>query len=147
MSFINSLFKGGDLVNAVGKSLDNLFTSDEERLELKHELYKAGREYDYKESKLIAEQNIAQTEVNREEARNGSLFVAGWRPAVGWIGVLALAYQFIIYPALLWLDTENPPQPMESEILYTIITGMLGIAGLRSVDKIKKTDTRVVKAS
>ena len=83
--------------------------------------------------------------VNKEEARNGNLFVAGWRPAIGWIGALALAYQFIIYPALLWLQPPSPPPQMQPEMLYTIITGMLGIAGMRSFDKIKNTDTKNVK--
>ena len=142
MSFINTLFKSDDLVATVGESLDLLFTSDQERLEQEQELFKARREYDYKEAQLIAQQNIAQTQVNQEEAHTGSLFIAGWRPAIGWIGAMALAYQFVIYPLLLWLDTESPPPPMEADMLYTIITGMLGIAGLRSYDKIKKTDTK-----
>ncbi len=141
MSFINTLFKSDDLVATVGESLDLLFTSDQERLEQEQELFKARREYDYKEAQLIAQQNIAQTQINQEEARTGSLFIAGWRPAIGWIGATALAYQFVIYPLLLWLGTESPPPQMEADMLYTIITGMLGIAGLRSYDKIKKTDT------
>lgn len=142
MSFLSALFSGGDVIGAVGKSLDDLFTSDEERLELEKEIMKADREFRIREAELIAQQNIAQTEVNKEEARSGSLFVAGWRPMIGWIGALALAYQFLVYPLLLWMDIDNPPPQMESDVLYTIITGMLGIAGMRSFDKMKSTDTR-----
>ncbi|MEE8059567.1 MAG: hypothetical protein V3T17_17295 [Pseudomonadales bacterium] len=71
MSFFSTLLKGGDLVGAVGKSLDELFTSDEERLEQQRELLKAQRQYNYKEAQLTAQQNTAQTQVNKEAARSG----------------------------------------------------------------------------
>ncbi len=143
MSIWDTIFGGGDIVKAVGDVVDDLFTSDEERLENQLELYKAEREYNYKEAKLLADQNIAQTEVNKEEARSGSLFVAGWRPAIGWVGALALLYQFVVYPLLLWIPgIKEPPKPLDYTMLFTMITGMLGIAGMRSFDKLKNTDTK-----
>lgn len=144
MSFLSQLLGGGDVVKAVGDTLDNLFTSDEERMEAEQEIMKARRNFDYLENKLIADQNMAQMEVNKQEAK-GNWFQAGWRPAIGWIGALCLAYQFVIFPLLLWLPVENPPEPMDYTMIYTIITGMLGIAGMRSYDKVKKTDTRNLK--
>lgn len=144
MSILSALFKGGDLVESVGNSLDSLFTSDEERMEQERELLKAKRQFDVKEQELVAQQNIAQTKVNEAEARSGSFFVAGWRPFIGWIGALALGYQFIAYPILLWFAEGEAPPQMQPDMLYTIITGMLGIAGMRSLDKIKQTDTRQV---
>lgn len=144
MNFLSSLLGAGDTVKAVGDTIDNLFTSDEERLEKQLEFMKAQREYDYLESKLISEQNIAQTEVNKEEAKSSSIFIAGWRPAIGWIGAIALLYQFILYPLLLWLPVKEPPKPLDYTMLFTLITGMLGIAGLRSFDKLKGTDTTKV---
>jgi hypothetical protein len=145
MNFLSALFSGGDTVKAIGDTVDNLFTSDEEKLEKKNELIKAHREFDYLENKLIAEQNIAQTEVNKAEASSRSLFVAGWRPAIGWVGALALFYQFIVYPLLCWIPgIEAPPVP-SSEALYPLIMGMLGIGTLRSFDKLKGTDTRAIK--
>jgi len=145
MSFFSKLIGGENVIKNVGDAIDGLVTSDEERMEKQLEIMKAEREFDYLGSKLIADQNIAQTEINKEEARSGSPFVAGWRPAIGWIGAIALFYQFILYPLLLWLPIENPPPQMEADILYTIITGMLGIAGMRSFDKMKATDTKAVK--
>ena len=144
MSFFSQLLGGADVIKSVGDTLDNLVTSDEERLEKQLELTKAERQFDYLQAQLVAQQNIAQTEINKEEARSSSVFVAGWRPAIGWIGAIALFYQFIVYPLLLWLPLQNPPAQMESDMLYTIITGMLGIAGMRSFDKMKKTDTKEV---
>ena len=147
MNFFSALMGGGDVVKSVGDTLDNLFTSDEERMEAERELMKAQRSFDYKERKLIAEQNIAQMEVNKADAKSGSFFQAGWRPAIGWIGALALAYQFIIYPLLVWGLTVfavdiAPPPLISADALYPIITGMLGIAGMRSFDKLKRTDTK-----
>jgi len=147
MSFLSKLMGGGDVVKSVGDTLDNLFTSDEERMEAERELTKAKRSFDYKESKLVAEQNIAQMEVNKADANSGSFFQAGWRPAIGWVGAFALAYQFILYPLLVWalavssLEIEPPPL-IDANALYPIITGMLGIAGMRSFDKLKQTDTK-----
>ncbi len=145
MSIWETLLGGGNLVKAVGDAVDNLFTSDEERLEKQLEHYKAEREYDYKEAQLLSDQNVAQTEVNKEEARTGNLFIAGWRPAIGWVGAFALLYQFVLYPLLLWIPgIKNPPKPLDYTLLYTLITGMLGIAGMRSYDKLKKTDTNKI---
>ena len=144
MSFFSKLLGGGDIVRAVGDTLDNLVTSDEERLEKQLEMMKTEREYNYQEAKLVSDLNIAQTEINKEEARSAHIFVSGWRPAIGWTGAIALFYQFIAYPLLLWLPIENPPPQMEADTLYTIITGMLGIAGMRSFDKMKQTDTKQV---
>lgn len=145
MNFLSTLFNGGNTVKAIGDTVDNLFTSDEERLEKQNELLKANREFDYLENKLIAEQNTAQAEVNKTEASHTSLFVAGWRPAIGWVGALALFYQFILYPLLCWIPgIETPPTP-NSDALYPLIMGMLGIGTLRSFDKLKGTDTKSLK--
>lgn len=142
MNFLKTLFSGGDTIKSIGDTIDNLVTSDEERLEKQNELLKSNREFDLQENKLIAEQNKAQTEVNKAEASSGSLFVAGWRPAIGWVGAIALFYQFIAYPLMLWYPWQTPPPaPMDYTMLYTLITGMLGIAGLRSYDKAKGTAT------
>lgn len=145
MSFLTKLLDGGDVVKSVGNTLDNLFTSDEERLEAEQEIMKARRNFDYLENKLVAEQNIGQMEVNKQEAK-GNWFQAGWRPAIGWIGAITLAYQFIVYPLLLWTldDASKAPPQMDSSMMFTIITGMLGIAGMRSFDKLKKTDTKTL---
>jgi len=82
-----------------------------------------------------------QMAVNAAEAANSSVFVSGWRPAVGWCCVAALGYQYIIYPLLLWLVTFQPtltaPKPVVSDVLMELLFGMLGMAGLRSYEKTK----------
>lgn len=78
---------------------------------------------------------VGQLEVNKVEAAHKSLFVAGWRPAVGWICAFALAYHFILAPfADIWLEIPV----VEVESLYPILLGMLGLGGMRSWEKGKQ---------
>lgn len=95
---------------------------------------------------------LAQLEVNKAEAKHKSIFVAGWRPFIGWVGGGSLAYAGLIYPLLSWVwsllqvlevipkDIEKPPL-IEVGILGTIVTGMLGIGTMRSYDKTKGVQT------
>lgn len=131
----------GEVISNVGKVADDLFTSDEERLAMALE-----------EKKLETSLVTGQLAVNAAEATHPSVFVAGWRPAIGWIGAAALAYQFLLYPLLVWgwsllqaqgyvPTTQAPPPVLDAEALWVLLTGMLGIAGLRSFDKFKDTQT------
>jgi hypothetical protein len=84
---------------------------------------------------------VGQMEVNKAEAENPSLFVAGWRPAVGWVCALALAYQYLVRPLGSFLAASLghpvPDLPGLDESLWGLLFGMLGLGGLRSVEKIK----------
>jgi hypothetical protein len=125
----------GTIVETVGKVADDLFTSDEERLKAELEAYTA-------ETGRAA----LQTEVNKVEASHTSIFVAGWRPAIGWIGAGAMGYQFILYPFLTWgwalmqanywipLTLTAPPI-LPTDALWVILTGILGLGAARSFDK------------
>ena len=134
----------GGIVSTVAGLIDSLHTSDKERLEAEIELEKLGLEA----AKLEAELIKGQQEINRTEAQHASLFVAGWRPAIGWIGAAALGYQFLLYPMLTWAwaamqgagwipASLQPPPILDAEALWVILTGMLGIAGMRTVEKFK----------
>ncbi|MEN9903971.1 MAG: hypothetical protein RLZZ555_536 [Pseudomonadota bacterium] len=127
----------GAIVAAVGGVIDDLHTSDKERLDAEIEL-----------RKIDAGLLQGQMEVNKVEAASSSLFVAGWRPAIGWIGAVALGYQFLLYPLLVWAwallqarglvpGNLQPPPMLDTEALWVVLSGMLGIAGLRSVEKVK----------
>ena len=127
----------GAIVAAVGGVIDDLHTSDKERLDAEIEL-----------RKIDAGLLQGQMEVNKVEAASSSLFVAGWRPAIGWIGAAALGYQFLAYPLLIWAwallqargqvpNNLQPPPMLDTEALWVVLSGMLGIAGLRSVEKVK----------
>jgi len=86
---------------------------------------------------------LGQIEVNKIEAASGSLFIGGWRPAVGWVCVSALAYQFVLSPlfrfvALVTMDTPPAFPVLDSSQLTPILIGMLGLGGLRTYEKINK---------
>ena len=132
---MNPLLIGG-IIDTVGKVADSLFTSDEERAKLQIEGLKAETEAYRAESERLG----GQLEVNKEEARHASVFVAGWRPAVGWICVGALAYNFLAQPLLAWASSIwlFPAPPLASEdLLLTLLGILLGVGGLRTVEKIK----------
>jgi hypothetical protein len=75
-----------------------------------------------------------QLEVNKTEAAHKSLFVAGWRPAIGWICGMALLYSTILAPVLgIWFTVP----PVDSALLTSVLMGMLGLGAMRTVEKAK----------
>jgi hypothetical protein len=78
-----------------------------------------------------------QSEINKMEAQHRSVFVAGWRPFIGWICGLALAYNFIIRDIIAWVSPDAIPPAIQMDQLITILLGMLGLGGLRTFEKIK----------
>jgi len=82
-----------------------------------------------------------QTKINAVEAQHRTLFVAGWRPFIGWICGVALAYNFVVRDLFIWITktTEAPPA-LQMDHLMTVLLGMLGLGGLRTYEKIKGKD-------
>ena len=83
-------------------------------------------------------QVIAQLEINAKEAQHASIWVAGWRPGFGWAGVAGFLYAVILQPLLAWgASVQGWPAPPElnMDLLWVVITGMLGIGGLRTFEK------------
>ncbi len=78
-----------------------------------------------------------QSEINKMEAQHRSIFVAGWRPFIGWICGIALAYNFIIRDLIAWVSPDVMPPAIQMDQLITILLGMLGLGGLRTFEKIK----------
>jgi hypothetical protein len=79
-----------------------------------------------------------QTKINEIEAQHRTVFVAGWRPFIGWVCGIALAYNFVIRDLFIWLiNPEIVPPALQMEHLMTVLLGMLGLGGLRTYEKIK----------
>ncbi len=90
----------------------------------------------------------AQLDVNSKEAQHNSVFVAGWRPFVGWVCGLGLLYVVIIDPlirflALFYGYSGDFPE-INTDVTLQVLLGMLGISGMRSFDKKHKVETNVI---
>jgi hypothetical protein len=81
--------------------------------------------------------SISSGEVNKIEAASTDRFVSGWRPAVGWVCAGGFAYTVLLQPLLPWLFGGGPLPDIPTEVLMTLLLGMLGLGGLRTAEKIK----------
>ena len=82
---------------------------------------------------------LQQIEVNKAEAK-GNWFQSSWRPLIGWICGLSLAINYMVSPIMAGFGVDIPQADMT--VMMPLLFGMLGISGLRSFDKYKKTDSK-----
>ena len=119
------------LIKPVGDILDKFVADKDLKIKLSHEL-----------EKEIILLNKAQLEVNKVEAKHTNIFVAGWRPFIGWCCGLSLAYHFILEPIIQYILIVNGIQYDTPEFdfsqLSTIVMAMLGMSTLRTYEKTKK---------
>jgi len=123
------------LIGPVTGLLDKFIEDKDQKNKLAHEIATMADKHSHEIAK-------AQIEVNKEEAKSRSWWIAGWRPATGWICALAMGYHFIIQPLLIFflalfgMKMDLPSFDMDT--LMTVLLGMLGLGGLRSFEKHKK---------
>ena len=106
---------------------------------------KAKQELASAEVRAVFDNALAQVAVNMEEAKSPNWFVAGWRPAVGWICAAAFAYAYVFQPFALYLaftfgSAETAKQiasmpSLELGAMLPVLFGMLGLGGLRTYEK------------
>lgn len=136
MNFLTDIFAGGaeGIFNGVRNIISTVKADPLEVLKLEQAMHKA-------EMELTLGLSQAQTKINEIEAGSGDKFVSRWRPACGWIGVTGLGYATIFHPIASWICLNNglvvPPQ-LDTIILMELVTGLLGLAGMRSYDKMMK---------
>jgi hypothetical protein len=141
----------------LGKSaIDKIWPDPIKRAEELRKLEEMKQSGDLAKMQMHVDLMLAQIKVNMKEAEHKSVFVAGWRPFIGWVGGSSLAYAGIIHPLLVWIWSilvafgtippgVEPPPYMESGLLGTIVTGMLGIGGMRTYEKNKGVHTSSIK--
>ena len=133
------------IVGSVANLIGDMHTSDKERLDAQIELQKLGIE----EQKIDAGLAQGQLDVNKTEASHSSVWVSGWRPAVGWTCVAGLTYNFLAHPFLLWawalLQANGwvpvgltPPPSVDVEALLVLLGGILGLGVYRTAEKVKR---------
>jgi hypothetical protein len=122
------------IIELGAKLLDKVIPDKDAREKAQAELLKAANDQDFQLS-------LAQIRVNEEEAKSENIFKSGWRPAIGWICVFGLAYNFVIYNLLLWIvatfNIAITPPALMSDILMELVFAMLGLGSLRTFEKVK----------
>ena len=133
----------------IGKvALEKLFPDPAQRAEQLLQLEKLRQAGEL--AKLSAHVNLltSQMRVNEVEAEHKSIFVAGWRPMVGWVCGVSLGYVSIIDPFMrfvaLMAGYKGEFPVIDTNLTMQVLLGLLGIAGMRSFDKMKKTDTKSI---
>lgn len=100
---------------------------------------KAKAEADLRDALLASDR--AQLEVNKSEAASGSLFVGGWRPAIGWVCAGAVLYTYLLVPIGMWamfvIGKPIAKPPVLDANLWELMFAMLGLGGLRTFEKVK----------
>ncbi len=103
---------------------------------------KAKEEFEKELLLAVTHASQAQTRINEIEAGHSSIFVAGWRPFIGWVCGIGLLWAFILQPIFVWsivafdLGVTTVPQ-INSDALYQLVLAMLGMGGLRTFEKMK----------
>ena len=126
------LIGAGSVIKSIMGGLDSLFTSDEERAETELKL-----------TALLAQPHMLQAMTNIEEAKHPSVFVSGWRPALGWLCVSCLGYAWIIRDFLviglsLFEKTKDIVLPaIDTGELMSLVLALLGLGGIRMYEKMK----------
>jgi Holin of 3TMs, for gene-transfer release len=122
------------ILNTVGAVLDKVIPDVNARAQAKEELSRAVLQDDFQLA-------LAQIQTNQAEAQSDNIFKSGWRPGIGWICGIAFSLHFVIFPILNWFlilfHQTAITIPFDMNTLMTVLGGLLGIGGLRTIEKIK----------
>lgn len=129
------------LIPVLGTLLDKLLPDPQAQADAKIKLMELAQAGEL--AVLDAETKLAlgQMEINKAEATT-DMFRGGWRPATGWACVAGLVYQFLAQPLVPWFAavfglTVPPLPPIDNDTLMVLLTGMLGLGGMRTFEKVK----------
>lgn len=129
----------GSIADLVGKVVDRVWPDATKAQEIKLELFKAEQAGQLADLNNAWENAKTQLAVNQVEAGSQSIFVAGWRPFIGWVCGFALVYKFIAAPLLLFVFAAAGKQVLLPTLdfteMLTVLFGMLGLGAMRSYDK------------
>ena len=124
-----------DSVLSIGSTiLDRVIPDVNAREKAKQELAKAISEQDFQLA-------LGQIQINQEEAKSENIFKSGWRPSIGWACSLTFILNFVLFPIvnyfLMMFGHAAILIPFDTNTLMTVLGGLLGIGGLRTIEKIK----------
>ena len=129
------------LIPAISQLLDKIIPDPQARENAKLALAQADNAAALSQLQATLQADANQTAIDQSEAQNKNLFVAGWRPFIGWVCGVAFAYHFIAQPVIAFIIANsggNVKLPdFDMQELTTVLMGMLGLGGLRTIEKIK----------
>lgn len=129
------------VISAVAGILDKLIPDKEKANEAKIRMLELEQQGALQELTNIKDMSIAQAEVSKAEAQHKSLFVAGARPFLIWVGGAAMAWQYILFPMaqtyLAYTGNSIVLPSVNNEVLFELVALLLGLGGFRTYEKIK----------
>lgn len=131
----------GDIIDTVGGLVGKAVVDKDKKRELEFKL----EELRDKANDRFHEANMGQIEVNKIEAKHSSVFVAGWRPAVGWTGAAGFAYASVVQPVGNWLARvvggyQGELPVLDTTMLMTILLGILGLGAARTYERVQNVE-------
>lgn len=130
----------GSLFNLGTSLIDKLVPDKGEAAKMKLKMFELQQAGELKVLEVESGLIKAQIDVNAEEAKHESVFVAGWRPSIGWVCSATLATNYMFVPFLAWVSpmlSVAPPSRLDLGELMPILVGILGLGGLRTHEKVK----------
>lgn len=126
---------GDQIAGVIGQIITRVWPDEQQKAAALLELERLKQAGEFKEIDAELERSRQQTEVNKVEAAHRHPFVAGWRPAIGWVGAAALAWHFIGRPVAVAISGAEVPE-VDLGDLITIVGGMLGLGFARTKEKL-----------
>lgn len=129
------------IIPLIGTVLDKILPDPQAQADAKLKLLELAQQGELAVLDAETKMALGQMEINKAEAGT-DLFRGGWRPATGWACVFGLVYQFLLQPLVPWFVavagySVPPLPPIDNETLMVLLTGMLGLGGLRTFERIK----------
>lgn len=123
------------IVGPVMKIVDKLVPDPAAKAAMQLQVLQLNQAGEFKDLDDQLQRDLAQIDVNKAEAST-DLFRGGWRPFIGWVSGVGLAYQYILRPLVIGF-TSMPFPELGLETLMPLMFGMLGLGAYRTAEKIK----------
>jgi hypothetical protein len=128
----------GPVLDIVNKIIPTPMTA-EQKVQAQYQLLQLQQTGDLAQLNAQLQATAQQTDTNKVEAASPNMFVAGWRPFIGWVCGSGLAYQYLADPLISWFAAiMHYPMPPSLDLgtLITMLAGLLGLGGMRTVEKL-----------
>jgi len=128
-----------DLITQIGAAVRQVLPNPEAQREFDLKIMELAAKAEENETQLA----LGQIDINKAEATHANLFVAGWRPFIGWVGGVALGYTWIVSPLLKAMFGLDELPALDADQIWPIIAAMLGLGTMRSFEKSRGVATSV----